>query len=106
MNDELRIYTQGNRTSDGSGGSTVERTNERKLFGKVKPMGGNFAMNFQQLTGSKGYDIWIRTDFGREINIGEVVEYEGIYGQIDMIIHDIDVGKNKTKLICRGASRI
>ena len=106
MHDEIRLYTQGNRISDGTGGSTVERINERKIFANVEPMSGNFAMNFQQLTGTKGYNVWFRTDFDRQPQIGDVVEYESIYGQIDMLVHDIDVGRTRTKLLCRGENRI
>ena len=105
MHDEIRLYTQGNRASDGTGGSTVERINERQIFAHVKPMSGNFSMNFQQLTGTKGYDVWIRTDFDREPKVGDVIEYEGIYGQIDLLVHDIEVYRNKTKLLCKSENR-
>jgi SPP1 family predicted phage head-tail adaptor len=106
MQDEIRLYTQGNRISDGTGGSTVTRINERELFAYVKPMSGNFSMNFQQLTGTKGYEVWIRTDFDRQPQTGDVIEYEGIYGQIDFFVHDIEVGRTRTKLLCRSANRI
>lgn len=103
---EIRLYTQGNRTSDGSGGSFVEKLNERKMFANVKPMSGNFSMNFQQLTGSKGYNVWIRTDFNRQPQTGDIVEYEGIYGTLNLIIHDINIGRTRTQLLCRSENRI
>lgn len=106
LNDEIRLYTQGSRTSDGTGGSTVSRTNEREIWAHVKPMTGNFGMNFQQLAGTKGYDVWIRTDFDRQPQVGDVIEYEGIYGQIDLFVHDIEIGRTRTKLLCRSENRI
>ena len=106
MHEQIRLYTQGNRVSDGTGGSRVSRINEREIFANVKPMTGNFSMNFQQLTGTKGYDIWIRTDFDRQPQVGDVIEYDGIYGQIDMIVHDIEIGRTRTKLLCKSANRI
>ena len=106
LHDEIRLYTQGNRTSDGAGGSIVERVNERPMFANVKPMSGNFAMNFQQLTGTKGYNVWIRTDFDRQPQTGDVVEYEGIYGKLDLLVHDINIGRTRTQLLCRSENRI
>ena len=106
LNDEITIYNQASRTSDGTGGSTTTNVAVGKAFANVQPMTGNFAMNFMQLTGSKGYNVWIRTDFNRQPQVGQVIVYEGIYGNINLFVHDIEVGRTRTKLLCRGENRI
>lgn len=106
MHDIIRTYQPGERISDGAGGYTYAHMNEQTIYANVKPMTGNFSMNFQQLTGTKGYDVWIRTDYARMPQIGHKLEYDGIYGKINMLIHDIDIGRTRTKLICKSENRL
>lgn len=88
--------------SDGAGGQTPgELTELYELYANVKPMGGTLGLQYQQLTGTKGYEIWIRTDFDRKPDRGYIVTYQGIYGDLTLVIEDIDVGTRYTKLTCR-----
>jgi head-tail adaptor len=106
LQDEIKLYSRA-ATSDGAGGMTPGAlTEEYSLFADVKPMSGSIGMQFQQLTGTQGYEVWIRTDFDREPKRGYIVRYSGIYGDLDMVIQSVGVYKNKTKLICQSENKL
>ncbi len=106
MNDEIQLYSR-TAVSDGAGGKTPGTlTEEYSLFANVKPMSGSIGMQFQQLTGKQGYEVWIRTDFDREPEREYIVRYSGIYGDLDMVIQSVEVYKNKTKLICQSENKL
>jgi hypothetical protein len=106
MHDIIRTYQPGERVSDGAGGYTYTHVNAKTIYANVEPMRGNLGLYFQQLTGVKGFNVHIRTDYGRMPQIGHKVEYDGIYGKFTMLIHDIDIGKTRTKLICKSENRV
>lgn len=93
--------------SDGAGGKEPgSLTLIAEMYADVKPMSGLLGMQFQQLRGSQGYEVHIRTDHDREPERDYLVRYEGIYGNIDMVIESVQVGKTYTKLICRGENSV
>jgi hypothetical protein len=106
LHDELILY-QRVFTSDGAGGGTPGAlTKIASPWGNVRPMSGFIALQFQQLTGSKGYEVWIRTDFDLKPDRGYIVTYSGIYGDLNLIIQDIDVYKHMTKLTCKSENKL
>jgi SPP1 family predicted phage head-tail adaptor len=100
LNEEITIKRD-SRTSDGAGGFTATTSTVADLWGKVETLTGSLALEFQQLTGSKGYNVWIRTDFDREIKTKDKVVWSSIYGDKTLTINDMDIGKNFTKLVCQ-----
>lgn len=100
LNEEITIKRD-NKTSDGAGGFTSTTSIVADVWGKVESMSGSLALGFQELTGSKGYNVYIRTDFDREIKTKDKVVWSSIYGDKILTINDMDVGKNFTKLVCQ-----
>jgi len=106
LHEYIYIYEE-SATSDGAGGKeSGTLTEQYRLYAKVRPLGGLIGMQFQQLTGSQGYEVWIRTDFDRKIKRDYIVRYEGIYGNIDMTIQSVEIDKYYTKLICKSENTI
>jgi len=101
------IFYERSSASDGAGGRTPGVLTEVTwMWGNVKPLSGSMAMQFQSLTGTQGYEIWIRTDFEREPDRKYIIGYEGIYGNKTMVIQGIEIGKYYTKLICSDENKV
>jgi len=101
LQDELVLYEEVS-VSDGAGGQIPSEPREvMTLWGNVKPMTGFIGMSFQQMAGTQGFEIIIRTDFdfppGRKYMIG----YQGIYGEHFMLIHSVQINKYYTKIIAK-----
>lgn len=106
LQDYLILYEQVTE-SDGTGGQRLSDPVEiGRLWGNVKPLTGNIAMTFQQLTGTQGYEVTFRTDFERKPDRVYYLEYEGIYGNVKLFIHSVQVDKHYTKLICKSENRL
>jgi SPP1 family predicted phage head-tail adaptor len=106
LNDYIIIYERAS-VSDGAGGMTPGALTEKyRCYANVKPMGGMLGMTFQQQTGSQGYTVYIRTDFDREIDREYLITYQGIYGDINMVIQDVAPDRQYTKLTCKRESTI
>lgn len=101
LNDYITISERA-AVSDGAGGKTPGALTE--LFAchaQVKPMTGMIGMQYQQITGTQGYHVFIRTDFTREIKRDYLITYKGIYSDINMVVESIEIGRNYTKLTCK-----
>ena len=107
LNTNIRIYYQPT-TSDGAGGTEADGDPvlTDQVWGNVKPMNAFLSMQFMQLTGTQGYEVWIRTDFRRVPDRSYYLECEGIYTDLRFWIQAVEVHSNKTKLICTGENKV
>ena len=106
LNDYIYFYERA-AASDGAGGKEPGAlTLISEMYASVKPMSGLLGMQFQQLRGSQGYEVVIRTDHDREPQRDYLVRYEGIYGDIDMVVESVNVERRYTKLICRSEGSV
>jgi len=106
LHDYIIIYER-ETTDDGAGGKEPGDLDEKyQCYANVKPLSGLIGMQFQALTGSQGYDIWIRTDFDRKVQRDYIVRYQGIYGDLDMVIQSVAAGKHFTKLTCKSENKL
>lgn len=106
LQDELILYER-ETTSDEAGGKIPgDLTKVCDLWGSVEPLTGMLAMSFQQLNGTQGFKITIRTDFGFETDRQYIIDYKGIYGERFMSINSIQIGKYYTKLICKSENKL
>ena len=106
LQDKIKIYERVS-TSDGAGGRTPGALTEVTwVWGNVKPMTGMIGMTFQQINGTQGFDVTIRTDFDfppeREYYLG----YESIYGEVILLIHSVQIDKHYTKIIARSENKL
>jgi len=106
LNEYIYFYERA-AASDGAGGKEPGvLTLIAEMYANVKPMSGLLGMQFQQLRGSQGYEVHIRTDHDREPERDYLVRYKGVYGDIDMVIESVYVGRQYTKLICKSESSV
>jgi len=106
LQDELILYSR-ESSPDGAGGQTPEELiNVMTLWGNVKPLVGAIGMSFQQMTGTQGFEIVIRTDFDFPPDRQYLVGYQGIYGEQIMLIHSVQIDKYYTKLITRSENKL
>jgi len=106
LQDELVLYEEAS-VSDGAGGQIPSEPREvMTLWGNVKPMTGFIGMSFQQMAGTQGFEIIIRTDFDFPPDRRYLVDYKGIYGDQRMIIHSVEINKFYTKLICKSENKL
>ena len=98
------------RTSDGAGGFTTVREEIGPLFADIKPLSVNrmayLGLEFNQIKGTQMYEVWIRTDFDRIIDTTYLFVWEGIYGNLTLMVNTVELHRNKTKLICTYENRI
>jgi hypothetical protein len=105
LQDALILYTR-IVTNDGAGGKIPGAlVKVCDLWGNIKPLAGMIGMTFQQLTGTQGFEIVTRTDFDFEPNREYILGYEGIYGELIMIIHSVQIDKHYTKFICKSENK-
>ena len=106
LQDRITVYTR-TVAEDGAAGKTpgalVEVT---KWWGNVTPLEGLIGMQFQAITGTQGFRITIRTDFDFPPNREYLLGYEGIYGELMMIIHSVQIDKHYTKFICKSENKL
>lgn len=101
LHDSLILYSEAS-VDDGAGGKTPSApVEEARLWGNVKPLGGMMGMTFQSLTGVQGYSVTVRTDFDRRPDRKYLIKYEGIYGDLWLTIHSVEVDRFFTKFICK-----
>ena len=106
LQDRLILYER-ESTSDGAGGQIPgDLTQVAILWGKVKPLSGMIGMTFQQLNGSQGFEVIIRTDFDFAPDRKYMIGYQGIYGEhLFMIIYP-EIDKYYTKFICKSENKL
>ena len=105
LREEIIMYKDV-RASDGAGGTTTTRTKVADLYADVKPMTGHMAMTFQQITGSQGYTVWVRTDFNRVIDTTYTLDWQGIHDTLTLAVNSVEMGLKFTKLICKNENRV
>ena len=106
LQDELILYDQ-KSVSDGAGGRTPSPLTEiTKLWGNVKPLSGGMGLTFQQMNGTQGYEVIIRTDFERLPDRNYIIGYNGIYGEMLLFILYPMIDKHYTKFICKGENKL
>jgi hypothetical protein len=106
LQDSIKIYERLS-TSDGAGGKIPgSLTLVTTIWGSVKPLTGFIGMTFQQINGTQGFEIKIRTDFDFPPHREYYVGYEGIYGEQLMLIQSVEIGKYYTKLVCKSENKL
>lgn len=106
LQDRFILYSR-NVASDGAAGMTPGTLTEvMKLWGNVKPLGGMIGMQFQMINGTQGFEIMTRTDFDFIPNREYILIHEGIHGNMQMLIHSVQVEKHYTKLICKSENKL
>lgn len=105
LNDEITLYRE-DAVADGAGGYTGEVTQVKiaDMYAKVKPMTGNIALNYQQITGQQGYEVTIRTDFHLEAKRKYIIDFYDVYETVRLIVNSREIGVNYTKLICQSGT--
>ena len=63
------------------------------------------AMQFQQMYGSQGYEVTIRTDFDFQPDRTYMIGYYGIYGEMILSIVYPLIDKHYTKFVCKAENR-
>ena len=105
LQDSIKIYERLS-TSDGAGGRTPGALSlVTTTWGNVKPLSGFIGMTFQNIQGTQGYDVTIRTDFDFPPERTYYLGYEGIYGEVLLLIHSVQIDKHYTKLICKSENK-
>jgi hypothetical protein len=106
LQDSIVIYERPS-VSDGAGGQTPGAlTVITRTWGQVKPLSGFMALTFQQMTGSQGFEIILRTDFDFPPDRKYMIGYEGIYGEQIMFVHSVQIDKHYTKLTCKSENKL
>ena len=106
LQDRMTLYSR-TVTSDGAAGMTPGALVEvQKLWGNVKPLAGMIGMQFQMINGTQGFEVIIRTDFDFPPNREYILVHEGIFGNVQMLIHSVQVEKHYTKLICKSENKL
>ena len=105
LNERITIY-EPSIESDGTGGQVKTLNKVVECWANVKPMSGNLALNFQQLTGTQGYEVTVRTDFNIVFGIPYEIEWEAIHGTQKLLVNVVQQDKNYTILICRSENRV
>jgi hypothetical protein len=105
LQDRVTIYERLS-TSDGAGGRTPGTLSQVTwTWGNVKPMSGFIGMTFQNINGTQGYEVIIRTDFDFPPEKTYYLGYEGIYGEVLLLIHSVQIDKYYTKLTCKSENK-
>jgi len=106
LQDALILYSEAS-VDDGAGGKIPSTPVEvARLWGNVKPMGGMMAMTFQQMHGTQGFVVWVRSDFERVPDRKYLIKYEGIYGDIWLSIVSTEIDKHYTKFTCKSENKV